>query len=286
MPKFSTKFKILFLIFLVLANAVIFAAIYDKTNQKLMVVFLDIGQGDAIFIRTPSGKQMLIDGGPPGGAVLRELGKVMPFYDRSLDVVVATHADQDHVGGLNDVLDRFSVDLFVRTMTTSTSASFVHLLNTVDLKKVKTELINRPKQIDFNDGSKFEILFPDKDTSGWETNDSSISGKVVYGQNSFLLTGDLGIDGEKYLVERYGPYLKSDVLKAGHHGSKNSSSPLFIEIVSPTYSVISAGLNNSYGHPTPQVLDTLTKFKSKILETLGKGMVVFKSNGEDLMLVK
>jgi competence protein ComEC len=279
-------FKIYLLILLVIANVLIFSLAHERSQHELTVAFLDVGQGDAIFIETPSGRQMLIDGGLPGGAVLRELGKVMPFYDRSIDVILATHADQDHIGGLNDVLNRYSVNLFVRTMTTSTSAVFESLLATAEKKKIKQEIITAPENVDFGDGSHFDILFPDEDTSGWETNESSIVGKMIYGDSSFLLTGDSPILIEKYLVEKYGPVLKSDVLKAGHHGSKYSSSELYVETVSPAYSVISAGLNNSYGHPTQEVLDILAKYKSKIAETLGKGSVIFKSNGQTIILLK
>lgn len=278
------QYKIYLLLFLFIFNIVIFSAIYKEDDKRLMVAFLDIGQGDAIFIETPSGRQMLIDGGPPGGAVLRELGKVMPFYDRSIDVVVATHGDQDHIGGLSDVLNRFSVDLFVRSMTTTTSAAFQTLLTIIENKNIKEEIIIKPENIDFGDGVEFNILFPDIDTSGWETNDASIVGKLVYGKNSFLLTGDSPSKIELYLVQKYGLFLKSDVLKVGHHGSKTSSSPLYVETVSPTYGIISAGLNNKFNHPAVQTMDTLNKYEVKILETLGKGTVVFKSNGENLTL--
>lgn len=279
------QLKIYLLSFLLILNVIIFSILYDKRDDKLTVVFLDVGQGDAIFVRTPSGRQMLIDGGLPGGPILRELGKVMPFYDRSIDIVLATHADQDHVGGLNDVLGRFSVDLFMRTMTTSTSDVYKNILEVVEQKKIKQEIITVPEIVDFSDGTRFEIIFPDQDTSDWETNDSSIVGKVIYGGTSFLLTGDSPISAEKLLVYKYGDYLKSDVLKVGHHGSRYSSSPAYITKVLPTYSVISAALDNSYGHPNQEVLDTLNNFNSRIVGTLGKGSVVFKSDGQNLILL-
>lgn len=282
MFKISNKLKLYIISFLIILNLAIFLVIEDRKDRELTVAFLDVGQGDAIFVRTPSGKQMLVDGGLPGGAVLRELGKVMPFYDRSIDVVVATHADQDHVGGLNDVINRFSVGLFVRTMTTSSSAVYNNILENVERKNIKQEIIITPIDIDFSDGAIFKIIFPDKDTSGWETNDSSIVGKVVYVDNSFLLTGDAPIKTEKYLVENYGSFLKSDVLKVGHHGSKYSSSDLFVGTVLPTYSIISAGLNNSYGHPTKAVMDILAKYKSRIIETSSQGNIIFRSDGENL----
>ena len=285
MLKVSKKIQLTILLSLVIINVVICYSIYEQSDRRLTVAFLDVGQGDAIFIRTPSGRQMLVDGGPPGGAVLRELGKVMPFYDRSIDVLVATHPDQDHIGGLSDVLERFSVGLFVRTMTTSTSAVFQTILSTLEQKKIKQEIITSPENIDFGDGADFEIIFPDKNTAGWVTNDSSIVGKIIYGQTSTLLTGDSPIKIERYLVKKYGAFLQSTVLKAGHHGSKYSSSALFVGTVLPTYSVISAGLNNKYGHPNKETIDTLHKFGSKILDTLGKGPVNFKSNGKEMTLM-
>ena len=130
---------------------------------------------------------------------------------------------------------------------------------------------------------EFYILFPDKNTVGWETNNSSIVGKLVYGGNSFLLTGDSPKKIEKYLVDKYGTILKSDVLKVGHHGSKNSSSELFVSTVAPAYSIISAGLNNRYGHPAPETMTVLKQFGGQILETLGQGMIEFKSDGMNLI---
>lgn len=279
------QFKIYLLFFLIILNGIIIFSFYEKSDRNLTVSFLDVGQGDAIFIRTPSGKQMLVDGGAPGGAVLRELGRVMPFYDRSIDVVVVTHSDQDHLGGLVDVLERFSVDHFIRTAATSTSVLFQTVMKNIELKKIKQEIITSPKDIDFSDGVSFEIIFPDQNTSSWETNDSSIVGRITYGQRSFLLTGDSPIKTEKYLVETYKNLFKSDVLKVGHHGSKNSSSVNYIQEVSPIYSVISAGLNNHFGHPTEEVINTLKKFNSKIVETLGKGSIIFKTDGENLILL-
>jgi len=266
-------------------NIVIFYSIYYFSEGKLTVAFLDVGQGDAVFIKTADGRQMLLDGGPDG-RVLRELGKVMPFYDRSIDVVLATHADQDHIGGLVEVLKRFKVDLFVQTNTTSTSAVYIELTNLLKEKNIREEIITSPVLLSFNKNTELDILFPNQNTADWETNDASIVGKLIYGNNSFLLTGDSPLVIEKYFVGKYGQLLNSDVLKVGHHGSKNSSSELFVGSVSPLYSVISVGLNNRYGHPSPEVIDILTGLGSKILETLDKGMVIFKSDGQNLTLIK
>jgi competence protein ComEC len=264
-----------------LANIIIFYSLYYITDSSLTVAFLDVGQGDATFIKAPGGVQMLVDGGA-NGSVLRELGQVMPFYDRSINVVLATHADQDHIGGLVEVLKRFKVDLFIRSNATSSSAVYAKLESLIKEKGIKEEIIVSPKIISLGSGVSFDIIFPTQNTAGWETNEASLVGKLVYGQNSFLLTGDAPQLIEKYLVGKYGDFLASDVLKVGHHGSKNSSAELFVGTVSPTYAVISAGLDNKYGHPNQEVIDIFTQFKEKVLETLGGGMIIFQSDGQNI----
>jgi competence protein ComEC len=284
MKTIRKNFKIYFLFFLIILNLFIFYFLFQLNHQVLVVSFLDVGQGDAIFIDMPNGRQMLIDGGP-NNSVLRELGKVMPFYDRSIDVVLATHADQDHIGGLVEVLKRFEVDLFIRTNATSTSAVYQELAELIKTKNIKEEIIISPTDLFFGSGVDFNIIFPNQDTAGWEVNDSSIVSKLTYGDNSFLFTGDAPKLIENYLVEKYGSFLDSDVLKIGHHGSKTSSSELFVGTVSPLYSVISAGANNSYGHPNAEVLDILKNFSENILATLGQGLVSIVSDVQNLNVV-
>jgi len=284
MHHIKQNIKIYFLLFLLVLNGFIFYSIYYNNETSLTVAFLDVGQGDAIFIKAPNGRQMLVDGGA-NGSVLRELGKVMPFYDRSIDVVVATHADLDHIGGLIEVLKRFEVDLFIRSNTTSTSAVYLELENLINENNIKEEIIISPEVLTLGANTEFDILFPNYNTANWETNDASIVGKLTYGQNSFLLTGDSPLAVEKYLVGKYGRFLNSDVLKVGHHGSKNSSSELFVGTVSPAYSVISVSIDNKYGHPSPEAIKTLTNLGGQILKTPDKGMIIFKSDGNNLEVI-
>ncbi len=282
MKKSFLTFSFFFLCLVLLFTLIFFTT---RPDQKLTVAFLDIGQGDAIFIQTPEGKQMLVDGGPSGPLLLRRLGEVMPFYDRSIDIVLATHPDADHIGGLNSVLENFTVDTFIRTLATSTSAVFKNLIQIINEEQISEKIIRAPEVLDLGSGVAFDILFPDQDTSGWETNDSSIVAKLIYKQNSFLLTGDAPSKIERELVLKYGDHLQSDVLKVGHHGSKYSTSALFVRFVAPEYAVISAGLNNRYGHPTKEVIDVLNLFGVKIKTTLGQGSLIFKSDGEGIILL-
>lgn len=253
----------------------------EERNGILTVAFLNVGQGDAIYIEAPSGNQLLIDGGP-GKAALRELSKVMPFYDRSIDVVLATHADQDHVGGLPDVLKKYKVNVFMESGVPGESSSYNELEKIVGDNKTQKILAKRGMVVDLGDGTILQILFPDRDPSGMDTNMASVVTKLVYGDNEFLLTGDSPTSIENYLISLGG--LSSDVLKTAHHGSKTSTGAAFVSAVSPQYAVISVGKDNKYGHPNQETLDTLTNFGAQILRTDKQGMIIFKSDGINLNL--
>ncbi len=280
------KLKLLLLLFLFVLTFLSLFILWKESNRKLKVAFLNIGQGDSIFIESPTGNQMIIDGGP-GRSVLRELGSVMPFYDKSIDVVLATHPDADHVGGLNDVLENFKTDLFMEPGVEADTNIYTELKNKVEQKKIKTIEARRGMVLDLGGGAFLEILFPITDPRGMETNDASIVARLVYGESTFLFTGDAPFKTENGLLflnpktDIYGS-IDSDVLKVGHHGSKNSTSVEFVKAVSPEYAVISVGADNRYGHPTEQVLDILKKENIKTFRTDLDGRVIFESDGVNL----
>lgn len=262
------------------AVILIWHAALTSERGVLTVAFLDVGQGDAIYIKSPNGNQMLIDGGP-NAAVLRELGNVMPFYDRTIDLVEATHPDKDHIGGIPDVLAHYKVPLILRSGAENDTGAFEALDQLVHNGAVKEIIAKRGMIIDFGDGVYAEILYPDRDVSHIsDTNDASIVTRVVYRDTEFLFTGDLPSALENHLVALDGEGLHSDVLKAGHHGSKNSSSVLFLQTVKPQYGVVSAGADNSYGHPSKEALGRFAQLGIPILSTIEKGTIIFKSDGE------
>src|SRR3989344_9310935 len=179
----TLRLRLVILVILLLGAAFsVYAASREDRGGILTVAFLDIGQGDAIFIDAPSGNQMLIDGGP-GKSVLRELSKVMPFYDRSIDVVVATHPDADHISGLNDVLNKYKVALFVEPGVESDTAVYKELKNEVAAKNIKIVEARWGMSVDLGNGTILEILFPVLDPTGMETNMASIVARLVYGEN-------------------------------------------------------------------------------------------------------
>lgn len=262
---------------------IVYIAIREDRSGLLTVSFLDIGQGDAIFIDAPNGNQMLLDGGP-GQIVVRKLGEAMPFYDRSIDVLMASHADQDHIGGLPDVLDRFFVARVIEGGTMSSTSAYQALEDRKKAERSQNVLVHTGDKIvlDRKRGVVLAVLFPDRDASLLETNTGSIVAKLTYGKICFLLTGDSPIAIEEYLVRLYGDTLRCDVLKVGHHGSRTSSSPGFVKAVSPAYGIISAGKDNTYGHPHQEVMDTLKSFGVKILRTDELGTITFVTDGKVL----
>ena len=277
------RIKIYFLFLLILINGMIFYTVYaENKNNLLKVVYLDVGQGDAIYIESPTGNQMLIDGGPDKN-ILNALGRVMPFYDRSIDLIMTTHPDQDHIGGIPEVIKNYSVSEYIDNGATSSTGTFKELQNDIKDKNIKREIARRGEIIDLGGGVMLKILYPDTNPKGTDTNEYSIVAKLYYGDSTFIFTGDAPADVENYLASIDGKELKSDVLKVAHHGSRNSLSESFLSAVTPTYSVISAGLNNRYGHPHKEILDFLNSINTKIIKTYEKGDIFFTSDGQTLL---
>ncbi len=264
-----------------MSNLFIWPLLYSSEHGVLTVAFLDIGQGDAIYIEAPNGNQVLVDAGS-GRQVLRALGAVMPFYDRSLDLLIATHPDADHVGGFAEIIKRYDIGAVMEPGAKSDTQIYQAFRRAVAEKNLQTIYARRGMKIILDKDVTLNILFPDQDPSSWETNTASIVARLVYGENEFLLTGDSPSKIEKYLLGLEGKNLQSDVLKAGHHGSRTSSDPSFVATVAPTYAVISAGKNNRYGHPHAEVLETFKKYNAEILRTAEAGTITFQSDGVNL----
>ncbi len=269
---------------LFLSNVFVWIAVYQRQPGDILTVyFLDVGQGDAIFIDSPTHGRVLIDGGP-NRKVLSELGKILPFADKRIDIIVETHPDKDHIGGLPEVISRYEVGMFLEPGVESENAIDDELKKRAEQKDIPSVLARRSMVLNFGDGVKLIMLFPTQDVTNWETNRASIVAKLVYGDKSFLLTGDSPIAIENVLINLRPNFLDSDVLKAGHHGSRTSTSLEYAEAVSPEYAVISAGEDNSYGHPHKEVLDILEKVDAKTISTIDSGTIKFETNGKTINL--
>lgn len=282
---FKKNIKIIILILLFISVCVIwYLAFFGGTATKnLTVAFLDVGQGDAIFIESPTGTQVLIDGGMNDG-VLRELGKLMSFSDRYIDMVLASHPDMDHIGGLLEVINRFDVGNYVESDVTHGSAVYDGLHKAVENKNMTPHLVERGERYDLGGGVVLDILFPDRSVKEVESNMTSIVARLTYGEVSFLLTGDSPKSIERYLISLDREALDIDVLKLGHHGSKTSTSEEFLKYTSPDYAIISAGKDNRYGHPNSEVTDMLKRFNIEYMNTADVGTIIFESDGQNLIL--
>ena len=266
---------------LIIGTVFVWSVVFTESRGDILkVAFLDVGQGDAIFIETPNGNTMLIDGGPDR-SLLRELSKEIPFYKHSLGVIMITNPDADHFSGFIDLLEsNYSIGELIEPGTVSKSATYKRFEHLAGEHQVKKMLARKGVKImlDQKRNIYIDILFPDEDVSSWKTNDGSIVAKLVYGNTAVMLQGDSPAKIEKYLISQNDD-VKAQILKLGHHGSKTSTTDEYIKAVSPQVAIISAGLNNRYGFPHKQTLETLAKNNVKPLITFELGTIEEKTDG-------
>ena len=271
---------------LFLLTSFVWYRVYTNRVHPLRFIMLDVGQGDALFIEAPNGNRVLIDGGA-GDVLLSQVGRVMPFFDRDIDLLINTNPDKDHFEGFIPLLDRYSVGAFMESGTLADGSSlWVELKKKIKNKGIAEIVARRGQRIVLGDEVYIDILFPDRDIPNVSHNDGSIVAQLVYKGTKVMLTGDSTTNIEKYLIGLDGERLDSDILKAGHHGSKTSTGEEFLKEVSPNIVLISAGKGNSYGHPSSETVEVLEKNKIPYLVTMDEGMIVFESDGQDFVRVK
>ncbi len=268
------------------AGLLVWLGVFTMPDNDLHVSFLDVGQGEAVLIQRGS-RQVIVDGGPDPQPVIVEMSKKMPFWDRTIDAVVLTHPDADHLGGLVEVMKRYRVAHVVSTNATDDSPLFLEWRNQIAAKSDILVSASAGRTISLGGDVTLEVLHPtpaSPQDSG-DLNDTSVVVRVTFGEVSFLLTGDLPVDGEDRLVMARAP-LRSTVLKIGHHGSATSSGNSFINVVDPSVAVISVGKDNNYGHPSQ---DAIARLEAKIgseniYRTDERGTVEFVTNGQRLWI--
>jgi competence protein ComEC len=261
----------------------LFAAwLSDRPDGRLHVAFLDVGQGDAILIRTPNDRQLLVDGGRYPATTLDQLGEQMPFWDRSIDLVIATHPDADHVTGLVDVVERYDVSrLITNGADPGSDSAYAALLAAAQARETPIHLAQIGEVIILDEGVRLEILHTMTAQTADSRNDSSIVARLTYGDLSMLLTGDAEGAAESALLATDRP-LAAVVLKAGHHGANTSSSEPFLRAVAPRFIIISAGRDNEYGHPHPAMLARAEALGAVVLRTDEMGTVELATDGEKI----
>lgn len=266
---------------LLVVNIFLFRLDLQGLNRGLTFAMLDIEQGDALFLESPTGTQILVDAGPPR-KILSQLSRVMSPFDKSIDAIIITNPDQDHIGGLADVLKVYKVGAVFESGTVNDSKTYQNLKAEIKHKDIPDILAKKGMRLDIGGGAVINILFPDRDVFDWAPNDGSIVAKLTYGDISIMLTGDATTKTEKIILGEYSKTaLASTILKVGHHGSRTSTSSEFVKATSPTYALISNGQDNKYGHPHQDTLDTLSQLGVKIFRTDFLGTIIMKSDGKD-----
>lgn len=229
-------------------------------DGKLHVHILDVGQGDAALLVTPSGEQVLIDGGPDL-SLLSQLDRHMPFFDRTIELLVITHPDADHITALPAVLNRYAIGQVLMTGAEHSSGKYDALRSIIVERAIP--VITPDPFVDIVMGDiVLDVVWPvvvetshrDVSTTTISSNDLSIVIRVLYKDHSILFTGDIERDAEEKIL-RSGADIRSDILKVAHHGSRTSSSTGFLLAVDPDLGLISAGRNNRFGHPHAEVVD-------------------------------
>ncbi|EIF6295665.1 MBL fold metallo-hydrolase [Clostridium perfringens] len=248
-------------------------------DSKLMISYMDVGQGDAAYIKV-NGNDILIDAGPRSNSKeLLEQLKAKNIDD--FELVIATHPHEDHIGGMVDVFKEYEVKAFYSPKITHTTKTYENLVKAVKDEGLKTKELKGGMVIDLGEGAKFEVFTPQK-SEYEELNDYSPIMKLNFGDTSYLFTGDAEKLAEEEALAKYKTSLDSDVIKFGHHGSSSSSSNAFIEAVSPKYGIISCAKDNKYGHPHRETLDIIKKYNIKTFRTDTDGEIILTSDGKSI----
>ncbi len=276
---FLKKFSKLIIVLLIIS--LLFCACTDTVNvpntnvpEDLYVHFIDVGQADCELI-TLNGHSMLIDGGnvDDGKDIVRY---IRSLGIESLDYIFATHPHEDHIGGLDEVIDAFPVNVIYSPVDEYSGECFKYFKKAAD-KKCGITVCRGGISLSFSNAF-IDVLWPYSPENEKETNNMSIVLKLIYGEASFLFTGDVEHDVESQLVKN-GEDLSANVLKVGHHGSSSSTSYLFLRSVMPQFAVISCGKNNEYKHPHKETLDMLNQADVELYRTDQLGTVIISTDG-------
>jgi len=290
----------LFILFLVALNVSVFypsPASYASSIGKLRVSVIDVGQGDAIFVEFPDGKTMLVDAGPRAPQYDAGERVVAPFLKRrsvsTIDLLVVSHPDNDHIGGVPTILDQFDVKRVIDSGQPALTKIYRQYLTGIANEQCVHESTRAGTMLKDFPGVRLYFLYPtptfltsDTTERNPNLNNTSVVVKLQYGGISFLLAGDVEKEAEAQLVAGYGEFLKSTVLKVGHHGSKTSSTHEFLEAVEPLHAVISVGQYNWFGHPSGVVLQRLEDMNVDISRTDEEGAIIFETDGTVLTQIE
>ncbi|EOU1840390.1 MBL fold metallo-hydrolase [Clostridium perfringens] len=250
----------------------------ESEYSGMSVTYLNVGQGDSELIQV-NGINMLIDAGTNAGA--NDLVKDLKNRGiKTIDIAIATHPHEDHIGGMDEVLENFDVKSFYAPKVAHTTKTYENMLKAVKNEGLKIQQIKEGTKIDLGKDTEVQVYSPVK-SQYEELNNYSPVMKISYGQNSFMFTGDAESLVEKEILNE-NKDLKADVLKLGHHGSHSSTSEEFLKAVNPSTAIVSCAKDNKYGHPHKETMSNLKKAGITVYETFRDGDITISSNGKKL----
>jgi competence protein ComEC len=261
------KYRKYFIVFVIIIILFIFIENAKLSNNYIDVNFLDVGQGDSIYIRTPDNYDILIDGGPDHD-LTSKLNKYMPYWDRDIDWLVITHPDWDHIGGFPRVFDQYKVHNIIYTPYNHDTSVAEELLNKISKEDPIKKFIELNEDLQIGCCTSLEFFWPSESKLSKDINDSSIAFRLETYDTSIFFGGDLSKEYEDTIADKIGDV---DILKVGHHGSNTSTSQYFLSVLEPEYGIISAGKDNNFGHPHLEVINNLEQYKVQILQTALEG---------------
>jgi competence protein ComEC len=264
-------------VLLLAANFYLFQTVRLRADGLSRIYFLDVGQGDGVLIRTADGENILVDGGPTD-SIVDSLNRYLPISDRTLDLVLLTHAHADHAAGLLSVVQQFPIGQFWYSGAAYDSKIYNDLLAEVTAKSIPINLANSGDQFLLSRGM-LNVVYPAvEQPAASDPNDTSIVANLKLQDFDLLLTGDINSAGEHQLIAS-GQISPVEVLKVAHHGSQTSSSNLFLQTARPGLGVISLGASNTYGHPHQEVLDRFSALSVPVLRTDQHGTIQIMTDG-------
>ena len=266
----------IFIIFLNLNNNI------TNCENKMIVHYIDVGQGDCILIQV-NNKNLLIDSGPSSSRkdLLDYLEKL---NIKKFDYIIATHPHEDHIGNMDTIIKRYSIGSFYSPKVVSSSTTFENMISALVDKNLKINVLKKGfKGIDLGENTEIEVFSPVENLFSDNLNDYSPIIKITFFNNSFLFTGDAEISTEESVLSENNN-LNCDILKVGHHGSSTSTSSNFLTSVNPSVAIISVGKNNSYGHPTSELLSLLDYFNIRTIRTDIHGTIIAISDGKNISI--
>ncbi len=262
---------------MIIIIAMVFYYFYEKKDNLLNLVFFDVGQGDAILIKTPNEKNILIDGGPDSDYV-EKLGNYLAYRANKIDLVIITHAHRDHYLGLIEIIKKYKPKNIIYSGVDANFTDYLYMKKIIENLNINLIIPKISQKYEIENDLDFEIIYMPNTKTVENLNDSSISIKLNYKNFNAVLTGDASCEIEKQILKNKNN-LQAEIFKAGHHGSKYSNCDNILKAIKPEITIIQLGIDNKFGHPHQDALNRILKINSKILRNDQSGDIIIKSDG-------